>query len=184
MRKASQITVSWAAEEAALRRIISDQVLRYPRLEIQDLYKLIYQAAMGGEHARQDMAGARKWLERELNNLGEGPEEPMVDTISPDSRIVRVNLRPYIAAGGDPSALFAAFIRTANEYQGTWAHLRRYWSYAERMGSGEELPFARTVLEGFFAKMEGERFPTVHHSLTYKALYHPVYRVIVHEFLV
>lgn len=68
-----------------------------------------------------------------------------MDPLSPDGGIVRVNLRPYIAAGGDPSALLAAFIRTADECQGTLANLRRLWSYAEGMAAEGQLPFAPSV---------------------------------------
>ena len=131
MTSASQNSVTLAAEETAFRRILSDQVVRYPWLEVQDLYKLIYQAGMGSEHACQDIVAAR----------------------------------------------------TANEFEGTLANLRRYWSYAERMAAEEELPFTGIELGDFFSKMEGNRFPKVHHSKAYKAAYHPAYRVIVRGFL-
>ncbi len=138
---------------------------------------------MGSEHAVQDVETAGSWLERELSDLDNGPEEPVMDKISPDGRIVRVNLRPYIASGGDHLALLNAFIRTANKYQGAWALLRRFWSFLDRMAASGELPFAWDELEGFFAKMEAKRFPAMHHSKAYQAAYHPAYRVIVHDFL-
>ncbi len=170
------------SEEIAFRQILSNQVVRYPKLQLQDLYKLIYQAAMGGEHAIQDIATARHNLEGELNGLGEGLEERTLDPISPDFRIVRINLRPYIAEGGDPTVLLTAFIRTAKEYKGIWAHFRRYWSYVERMAMVGELPFARDEPERFFVKMEAEGFPVVHHSMAYRAAYQPAYRVIARDF--
>ncbi len=176
--------VTSTSEEIAFRQILSNQLVRYPQLQLQDLYKLIYQAAMGSEHAIQDMAAARHYLESEVNGLGEGLEEQTLDPISPDRRIVRINLRPYIAEGGDPSMLLTAFIKTANEYKGIWAHLRRYWSYVERMAMAEVLPFAQDELERFFVKMEAEGFPVVHHSMAYRAAYHPAYRVIARDFLV
>ena len=176
--------VTSTSEEIAFRQILSNQVVRYPRLQLQDLYKLIYQSAMGSEHAIQDMAAARHYLESEVNGLGEGLEEQTLDPISPDRRIVRINLRPYITKGGDPSMLLTAFIRTANEYKGIWAHLRRYWSYVERMAMEEVLPFAQDELERFFVKMVAGGFPVVHHSMAYRAAYHPAYRVIARDFLV
>jgi hypothetical protein len=183
MNKKPRIIVNSMTEETAFRRILSNQLLRYPRLEVQDLYKLVYQAAMGSEHAVQDAAMARDWLERELGELGEGPEEAAVDSISPAGRIVRINLRPYIAAGGNPTALLTAFVRTANEYQGTLPLLRRFWSFVERMADAREWPFALVELEGFFGKMETGGFPAVHHSRAYQRAYHPAYRVIVYDFL-
>jgi hypothetical protein len=172
-----------AAEETAFHQILAHQVTRYPRLEIQDLYKLTYQAAMGAEHAVQDIVAARDWLERELSQLGDGPEEPVVDTISADGRIARLHLRPYVAAGGDPSALLTAFVRTANEHRGIWEQLRRYWSYAVRLAAMGGLPFNQTDLLSFWADVEAKGFPVVHHSAEYRAAYKPAYRVIRREFL-
>jgi hypothetical protein len=172
-----------AAEETTFHQILARQVSRYPRLEIQDLYKLTYQAAMGAEHAVPDVAAAQDWLERELSQLGAGPQEPVVDTISPDGHMARLHLRPYVAAGGDPSALLTAFVRTANEHRGTREQLRRYWSYAVHLAVAGELLFNQTDLLIFLADVEAKGFPIVHHSAEYRATYKPAYRVIRREFL-
>jgi len=153
-------------------------------MQVQDLYKFIHQAAMGSEHAVPDTAMARKWLERELAGLADIPtREPLSEPLSPDSQLVRINLRSYINSGGDPEALMAAFIRTADEYQGSIAALERYWSYAAAMVEESELPFALCELEIFFAEMQARHFPAVHHSELYRTTYHPAYRVVLHEFL-
>lgn len=172
-----------STEEASFRCILIDQLTRYPKLELQDLYKLIYQAAMGSEHAISDTDMVHTSLERELEALANGPTEPVIENISADGRVVRVNLRPYFAAKGDRSALITAFVRTANEYKGSNSQLRRYWSYAERMAADGELPFTYAALERFFSEMQAQGFPAVHHSTTYASAYHPAYRVIVHELL-
>jgi hypothetical protein len=172
-----------SSEEVSFRSILAEQVGRYPRLELQDLYKLIYQAAMGSEHAISDTDMVHTSLERELATLADGPAEPVIEDISPDSRLVRINLRPYFAAKGDRSALITAFVRTANEYKGSDCQLRRYWSYAERMAADGELPFRYAALERFFAQMQEQGLPAVHHSATYASAYHPAYRVIIYELL-
>jgi hypothetical protein len=171
------------SEEAAFRRMLTTQVLRYPQLEIQDLYKLISQASLGSEHAVGDLEGARRWLMRELHELARGPEEPIVDPISPDGRIVRVNLRPYLANSEDLAALLEAFVRTGREYRGTGATLQCYWHYAEHMATVGLLAFAPEALQRFFTKMQAEGFPAVHHSPTYTSAYRPAYRVVLYKFL-
>src|SRR6478609_7243711 len=98
------------AEMVALRRIISAQVVRHPLMEPQDLYKLLHQAAMGSAHAVEDTAGVRLWLERELTTMGEGPVDPLIDTIAPDGSVVLVNLRPWVAAGRSTDSLLASFV--------------------------------------------------------------------------
>lgn len=45
---------------------------RYPLLQIQNLYKLLHQAALGSEHALTDRLPVERWLRRELAEMGEG----------------------------------------------------------------------------------------------------------------
>jgi hypothetical protein len=170
-------------DESAFRRMLAMQIRRYPRLEIQDLYKLILQAARGSEHVVSNLTIAHRWLARELLELADGPEEPIVDPISPDGCIVRINLRPYLAARGDPNALLEAFVRTVREYRGTEVTLYRYWRYAQHMAAAGLLPFAGEALREFFVDMQADGFPAVHHSDMYTRTYRPAYRVIVNKFL-
>lgn len=180
---AGSLAVTTNAEETALWRILAEQVRRYPEIGVQDLYKLIYQAALGCEHAAHDEDTARDWLEREVGALETGPQEPTVDPLSPDGRIVRINLRPYAAERGDLGALLAAFLQTANEYRGTLGQLERYWVYAEGMAAEGRLPFAPAQLRAFFAARRAERFPAIHHSAPYREAYRPAYRVVSLEYL-
>ena len=180
---AKGFTTPFTPDEASFRRLLRTQLARHPQLEVQDLYKLIFQASFGSEHAVADPVAAHHRLERELHGLADGPEEPIVDPISPDGRVVRINLRPYLAARGNVAGLLEAFVRTAREHRGTAATLHRYWRYAERMAAASLLPFAGEMLQGFFAAMQIQGFPAVHHSETYAKTYRPAYRVIVREFL-
>jgi len=175
--------IKGAEEREALKRILLGHVQRYPGLRPQDLYKLLYQAAMGSEHAVQDVAEARSWLEREVRGLHEGPKEPAVDPIAPDGRIVRINVRPYLAAQGELDRLFAAFIQTAAEFTGSLDVFQRYLSHTEEMAAAGTLPFSSLELKRFLAKRETEGFPTVHHSDTYRRSYRPSYRVVCYDFL-
>jgi hypothetical protein len=167
----------------AFRRILSDQIARYPLMQVRDLYKLIHQAALGSEHAVRDPNSARAWFDREVKELGPGPADPMIDPISADGRIVRVHLRPFIQAGGDLEMLLDAFVRTANEYRGEITHLHEYVTAARQMAHAGLLPFAPTDLDEFFATMKKEQYPAAHHSSVYEATYHPAYRVVARDYL-
>lgn len=170
-------------EELAFRRVLTGQVARYPRLQAQDVYKLVYQATMGPRHAGLDSAMAARWMDREVATLEPGPDEPVVDTIDANGRLVRVNLRPYLAAGGDRAALVRAFVRTAREVEGSTADLQRQLRYAERMAAAGGLPVDRAVLRAFVTRMRDAGWPAVEHSEAYEAEYRPAYRVILAELL-
>lgn len=157
--------------------------MRYPALEIPDLYKLVHQAAMGSEHAVRDTLAARRWLDRELAQLGPGPTVPTIEALTPGGDLVRVNIRPFLRDGGSPEALLAALIRTANEYRGSTATLATYWSLLEAMADSGEIRFPREELAAYFDRKRREGFPAAHHSHAYIELYRPAYRVVRYEFL-
>ena len=116
-------------------KILLSHSRRYPEWQVQDVYKLVYQAALGPGHMVKDPVSARAWLEREIGGMGEGAAEPAIDPISSDGAIVRVHLRPYLADGGDPVSLLSAFLKTANEYCGEMDTLEAYWAQAVTNGT-------------------------------------------------
>lgn len=168
---------------ALLGQILADHFRRYPRLQIVDLYKLLHQASMGSEHAVSDQAGVRAWLERELATMGPGPEDPLIEPISPGGEVVRVHLRPYMEAGHDPQLLLAAFLRTAQEFRGSTARLQSYWAVAEEMAAAGRVPLPPERLAEFLPPIAHQGFPAVHHSTVYAKLYRPAYRVVARAFL-
>ncbi len=172
-----------AAEVAPFRRVVAREFARHPRMEPQDVYKLAFQAALGSRHFGLDSAMAAEWLAREVATLGDGPREPMLDTIAPDVGMVRVNLRPYLASGGDREALLRAFLRTAREFRGSSARLRRCLAEVERMAAAGEVPLARSALHAYFQRMRAQGYPAVEHSVVYETAYRPAYRVVLGAFL-
>ena len=166
-------------EVSATRRIVVGQFARYPAMQPQDVYKLAFQAAMGSRHAGLDSAMAAEWMDREIASLGDGPPEPIRDTISSDGRMVRVNLRPYLAAGGSREALLRAFVRTAREFTGSLPRLRRELGRIERLAAAGEIPLPRAALHAYFGRMRAQGYPAVEHSSSYESAYHPAYRVVL-----
>lgn len=161
-----------------MQRIVEEQIRRHPDLGPEDVYKLLHQAAMGSEHAMTDTAGVRAWMANELATMGEGPNEPMIDTIAPGGAVVRVHLRPWIAAGRSPDSLVAAFMKTASTFPQDTARLTRYlqagrWAVensATRFGSGRWYTFTDSLRKA--------GYPAIHHSQGYEQAYHPAYRVV------
>jgi len=164
-------------------KILQDHLRRYPQMQAADLYKLLYQAALGSEHAVRDEQAARDWLERELAGLGDGPDDPLMDPLSPDGQILRVHLRPYLRAGKNPERLLRAFIQTANEWRGSLDKFKEYGATARRQAQVGSGSIREEEIEAFFAKMEEQGLPAVHHSEVYKRLYRPAYQVVARQFL-
>ena len=163
--------------------ILLDHARRYPEWMIDDVYKLIHQAALGSEHAVVDESTARSRLENELSTLGAGPDEPLVDPISADGEIIRVHLRPYSGMGYRLTSLLDAFVLTARRYRPSVSRLEGYIQEATLLAEEGGLPLNRASMAAFVSEMRRDGFPAVHHSALFEAAYLPAYRVVARAFL-
>ncbi len=149
------------------------QLSAYPRMQIEDLYKLVFQGVMGSGHAITSFSEADNWLRSELLSIGEvRATEKTIEILS--TEIARVNLRPFVASGGDTDALLDAFIRTGNEHKGSVESLLLEF----RKASGIHNQFSTAEIAAFITDQRERDFGSVHHSAIYRKLYRPAYRVV------
>ena len=132
---------------------------------------------MGSEHAVLNPKSAQTWLTRELKEMGKGPLEPMIDPISADGDLARIHLRAFVASRYNPDLLLEAYIRTANEYHGEIRTLEQYWQAAVARAV-----FPTVNMEEFIRAMKKQSYPAMHHSVVYKKLYRPAYRIVALAF--
>ena len=155
-----------------------------PEMRIQDAYKWLYHATLGGEHAIRDESGPRRWLEREWSQIGSAPpNEPEVVQLTPDGRLLRVNLRPYKSRSGDREMLLAILILSAerfsaskHRFQAAWNELGE-WLMSRRVGH-----LTIETWTAFDRLQKPLGYPAVHRSKEYEAAYQPAYRVVLGEF--
>ncbi len=134
-------------------------------MEPCDLYKLVYQGAMGSSHFFLSEAAALENLRKEMRALKPHGEENLIENIPTTAGMVRVHLRPWLAEGLNPEILIRSFVRTGREFTGKTEDIELLWQ-----ASGES--------DYFIRKMAKKGYPSVHHSETYRKLYHPAYRVV------
>jgi hypothetical protein len=151
--------------------------VRYPGLGLEDIYKLLHQAALGPAHA-VDGPAARERLAREAIDLGDGPDEPLPDPISPDGRLVRIHLRPYVARGRDLNILADAFAETARTWTPATDKLAKYCGCLGDLADAGGIAFARATVIEYMNARAAEGWPAVRHSAVFRATWRPAYRVI------
>jgi hypothetical protein len=164
-------------------QLLSSHLARYPAMQLDDIYKLLHQAALGPGHAMDNPAAARKRLDVELAALGNGHAEPAEDIISPDGRLGRVHLRSFVAAGGKPDALHRAFVETANTYPASPDKLAKFCGCLGDLAAAGGIPFKHEEVVAYFDKISRDGYPAVHHSEAFRLAYHPAYRVIAIDLL-
>ena len=165
------------------KSIVEDHCALYPGMQLEDLYKLAHQSAMGSEHEISDESIARRWLSSELGKLPETSDEPLMDIISPDRTIARIHLVPFNNRGGEPEKLLQAFIRTGNEYTGSRENLRTFCLNIREMALQGALPIPVDSFQSFFDWVKAQCYPAIHHSKFYSQACQPHYRIVASNFL-
>lgn len=166
--------------------VVRWHAVRYPDLEVEDLYKLLHQAVAGPAHSIEDPEMARQWLDREWDGLGDSLKaEEMFEPLSSDGRLVRVNLRPWRAAGHPPAPVLDAFVQTAGTLPPDTVKIRTELdalaACSDRLSDG--LSLSASVIHAFFSDRAREGYPAIHHSESYEREYRPAYRVVIRSYL-
>lgn len=169
--------------ETTIEDLIKNQFALYPQMEARDLYKFLHQAAMGSEHAVRDTNAVKVWMRNEIAGLDTTIPNELIEQLSPDGNLVRVNLRPYLKTGDKPEELLKAFVSTANDFSGSKETLSGYISAAKKMIARKEISVDENIFSSLTNELEKSGFPAIHHSLTYEKLYKPAYRVIDRKYL-
>lgn len=162
----------------SLEDLIRWHIRLRPDFETADAYKMLYQSVFGIEHILHDKE--RRYLEEELSRLeiSRFLDEPLIESISTDNSMVRVNLRPFKTRGLSPDDLFAAMIASAKETRGTQRAFLKLWNEFKSLVEAGKLNFDKSALEDFDEKMRKENYPPCHHSERYKRSRRPAYRVL------
>ena len=159
---------------------LREHLRRYPLSEAQDVYKLAHQSVFGPSHAVPSRDEARDYLQDELTALPPGPAgEPLFDPLDTAAGLVRINLRPYVAAGYDPERLLDAFVATAKRPMGDPDAMRRRLDEAADVLRDAGLPAVADRLDEDATVAAAAGYPAAHHSRAFREAYRPTYRVIL-----
>jgi hypothetical protein len=171
-------------ESWSVMTLLRYQQRLHPGMQARDVYKLLYQAAFGVEHLLTDTAGVKAFLKQELahTDTGSGPE-PLLERISPDGRMVRVNLRPLRALNFPADSLVEAMFTSAAETIADSMLFHRGWNEYVALVRYGLLPAPADLAEWTRRVADGELGPA-HHSAGYVEANRPSYRVVRRDRLV
>lgn len=168
-----------------LKGYIIDQVKKYPKLELQDLVKLIYQNTFGPGHLVTDALSSLERLKQEYKEvMGEhvNPLETQVTTYEKiGNGLVRVNLK-----GLEEKALpiiNRMFVITANDFKGSQETFLQNLELLVQMSKNGEIPFNLDQVKAYLEVYKEKGYPCVSHSEVFKANYEPSYRVIASKYI-
>ncbi len=160
----------------------SEQIIRhykkYPKLEIIDLFKYLYQSSFGCEHHISSPERVLEYINSELTKVEK--QEWMVDAL--DGNYSRVHLSS-VMNNLTPEILAKYFSMSAKNEQNGKAALIKKVNVARDMIKEGLLPFSISDFDLMLDKWQKADYPPIHHSDSFRREYAPAYRVIANDFL-
>jgi len=165
----------------AWNELIKAHLVLYPRMQPEDVYKLVYQGSMGSGHLGNDTTQIAYYLNDESNSIESSVDESLIEQIAPDSSYIRINLKRFKSENRDPMLLVRIIAQSANIPKQTKSRLVRLWSNVCREVESGTIPLNKTAFQHFDQFVKKSDYPVVHHSPEYIQAYQPAYRVVSRE---
>lgn len=193
--------VSAENDRLAVSSFVERLKAHHPDLTCQDVYKALFQYVNGMEHIIGSNEEVRRNLEREFieaSGASGAPEvqgaqkvqkasdieEPLVEFLSDDLKLCRINIRPYMRSGGTAEKLASAFVQSSRHFTGDPERFRRLWKTFMTMVNDGCLAFDRDEAASIDREAAASGYRrTFSHSARYREQYHPSYRVIMTQYL-
>ena len=161
----------------AVRSAIKRQLATYPESTLQDIYKSFYQEHFGPGHIISDTASARRYLMRELSEMGE-TQSPYFEPTGSQGDYVRV----YLSAVSDSlitaEQLVDAFVRSANLWQEPAVSWMEKWETIVSIIQANKIELEGLETDLPLLTEATRNNQAVHHSRRYNEAYHPHYRIV------
>lgn len=160
------------------KRALAEHYKKYPKLQVQDLMKYMFQSSFGCEHLIACPEAAEEYIKKEAEQCGtltEAYTEPLAGDYC------RVHLG-YIREGLNPATLAKLFFLSAGHVEVGRERLEE--KIAALMEAVEEglLPFEKATVEETIEKWREAGYPACHHSEAFRAAYAPAYRLVKKEY--
>jgi len=161
----------------AMHSAIERQLATYPESTLQDIYKSFYQEHFGPGHIIIDTASARRYLMRELSEMGK-TQSPYYEPTSSQGDYVRVYLSAVADSLITAEQLLNAFIESANSWKEPTVSWLEKWEAIVSIIQENKIE-----IDGFETDLPllteaARNNQAVHHSRRYNEAYRPHYRIV------
>ncbi len=161
--------------------VLKEHLLRYPKMQPQDVVKLLYQGEFGPGHMIKDPAASLKRLEEEYGLTEHDPTIGVTEDIG--NGFVRVNLAALDMGVCSLEKLSALFVLSANQTSGDMNRFQEKLEMIEDRFADLPFEFSRGDIEAYLNDYVAAGCPAVSHSEIYRDAYHPAYRVVKEELI-
>lgn len=160
------------------RSFLLAHISSYPKAELTDLFKALYQSAFGCEHLVSDASAAEAYIASEAKEARPHAGE-IVEPL--DGPYVRVHL-DILKKGLSARTLARLFALSAEHRNDARAELTKKLAVLTEMIRQGELPFDSLQAEQAIDAWREAGFPPCRHSEAFRRAYAPAYRLMKAEY--
>ncbi len=161
------------------RELLIGHYMQYPELQIQDVFKFLYQSSFGCEHLISSLEKVTEYISKEYD-LSDGDSSIKIEALDGDySRVYLSCLR----GGLNVNTFGKLFFLSAKTETDGLANLENKIEVAKSLVFEGLLPFSAAEFEGAVSEWKENGYPAVHHSDVFREKYKPAYRLIANEFI-
>lgn len=162
-------------------QILINHYKKYPQMQIEDFYKLIYQNEFAGGHLIDDFDSSYKYLEEEFNSLN---KQYKSDLIFEDigNGLVRIYLNSLNQTAISLNIVNKFFVNTANSVIGSIKRFEAKLNIFYKCCREGILPYDIKEVSDFLHEQKNKGYKHISHSEEYRKAYLPSYRVIKKEY--
>jgi len=173
------------ASEMSIRVLLVRHFNLYPRMQIQDMVKLVYQNEFAGGHLIEDEEKALQRLQDELRYLEQiAPDREITNNVFEDigNNLCRLHLAALKRHNISPNTINRLFISTANSIHGSIESFEGKLDVLRQCCKEGQLPFPLEELEAYLSSYKEKGYPPISHSEAYREAYFPAYRIVRSEY--
>lgn len=166
-----------------LLSLISYHLERYGESQPRDIYKLIYQGVYGVGHLMSDKA--RDYLVEETGRIivSDYMARPLLEPVSMDGSMVRVNLRPFTRLGHDLDRLFEVMVYSSR-VKGDNTEFMELWNCYVSLVREGVIEMELDEVARIDSELAEKGIQAMHHTEEYREAYYPAYRVVLEKLFV
>lgn len=161
------------------KELIINHYKQYPSLQIQDLFKFIYQSSFGCEHLVSSLERATNYIKEEYSSMD---KSKTYDIEMLDGNYSRVPLS-YIDKGLSIETFAKLFYLSSKKEENGFILLENKLNTLLELAKDSLLPFSVDEIKLQINKWKENGFHAIHHSNEFRNSYHPSYRLISNDFI-
>ena len=161
------------------RELLIKHYQTYPKLQISDIFKFLYQSSFGCEHLITERSSVIERIKQEYSSL-DCSNSAYTDKL--DGEYSRVHLS-CLKDGLAPETLGKLFVFSAKAESDTCDMLLKRLTSARELISEGELPLSAEEFDNELELWRKSGFPALHHSDIFRSEYRPAYRVIADRYV-